>query len=97
MVPHQAVSSADVSSLHQAAAESRRFDTSLGRLVEDGKSWVSEGRRLLGASDSIMNNETGHKKRSSPVGGRPDDADADDYDRKRDPVGDRDSDSDADL
>ena len=36
-----------------------------------------------------MNDETAHLKRTSPVGGRPDESDFDDYDRKRSPVGDR--------
>lgn len=35
----------------------------------------------------MMDVDRGHKKRTSPVGGRPDDADADDYDRRRSPVG----------
>ena len=55
---------------------------------------VSEG---MGIMDSIMNDETAHKKRFSPVGGKPDDADDD---RTRPPVGykgDSDGDGDEDL
>lgn len=61
---------------------------------------VSELDQVLGTdctrTDSIMNDESGHLKRSSPTGGRPDDADANDYDRRRDAVGDHTGDSDVD-
>jgi hypothetical protein len=77
--------------LARAAAAS--FDDHLAGLVQDGHSIVNEGEQVLGGisfqerGEAIMDDETGHKKRTSPVGGRPDDADADNYDRTRAPVG----------
>ena len=59
---------------------------------------IKEGEQVMesGTSDEvIMDDETGHKKRSSPVGGRPDDADDEAYKRTRPPV--RDTGSDEDL
>jgi len=59
---------------------------------------VSEFDQFVGTdrTDSIMNDEGGHLKRTSPTGGRPDDADADDYDCTRSPVRDHTGDSDVD-
>ena len=76
--PVSSLARAVAASTAAASRAAASYGAHLDGLVQEGHSMVREGEQVLGVSEAIMDDETGHMKRSGPKLEKHDDDDDND-------------------